>query len=691
MIYNLSLLKNKKLMKYFSLLKSENFFSLILFFIIIFKFYIVGTSFGSSDLTGLSHRYLFQYNSFDWNETGKNLLPYFPFVEIIYFYIGKIADFFSVNYVFIIKYISVAFEIFIAFLIVKFFENKKKDNININLLLILILLNPLSLYVNGFMGFFESIWIFFIILTVYLHEFRSDHNKFIFIPFFLALSVSIKPVALFFVFFFYYKNNYKKLFIFTFLLTFIFLQAPYLMANFGNEDLLLTKTKHIFTKFLIGHQQGQYGLSEIEKLIKEMFNLNFFYFFKLFKIIELLILFLIYYFCLISNKIKSYEFIYLILLAVLLLNDNLHTNYLYWILPFAMLLNYKKSLYFSILIIFVILNLETKENYQLLLFNFPNYFNFLSEVSYDNSSLAEINKYEHIIKILFFYLSLLFLFEKKTIMKINLNQISFEKLGKIFKDSFNFNEKLFPLKKFKLTKLYFFPLCLFIFYITQASFLVDIFKPQNDFDKNNVVIPNNLTIYDTHGNNLKFTTNFQSTKDKDYEIIYITGYYSSLQVNNKKVNSGFNILHFIHDKFPWEKDNNKFVFKKIKINEFLKDGHNNIMINSNIPHSYKSFGLIFFLLEDQKLIKSTEKLDWQVYLNKEKTNYYFEKIKENNYIKENFKLKKNYTSLSLNTKILKFNKIDKFWNLDPRVFLTLVLIFISVFCFVIQSLICKSK
>ena len=79
-------------------------------------------------------------------------------------------------------------------------------------------------------------------------EFKTNYNKYVLIPFFLALSVSIKPIALFFVFF-YYKNNYKKLFIFTFFLTFIILHIPYLLASFGNEQILFSKIERIFKNF----------------------------------------------------------------------------------------------------------------------------------------------------------------------------------------------------------------------------------------------------------------------------------------------------------------------------------------------------------------------------------------------------------------------------------------------------------
>ena len=113
-------------MKYISLSKSSNLVSVLLLSTIILKFYVVVVSFGSTDLTGLSQRYLFQYNSFNWFKSGEHLLPYFPFVEIIFFYSGKVAEFFSINYIFVLKYISVIFEISLAFLIIKFFEKKKK-------------------------------------------------------------------------------------------------------------------------------------------------------------------------------------------------------------------------------------------------------------------------------------------------------------------------------------------------------------------------------------------------------------------------------------------------------------------------------------------------------------------------------------------------------------------------------------
>ena len=186
--------------------------------------------------------------------------------------------------------------------------------------------------------------------------------------------------------------------------------------------------------------------------------------------------------------------------------------------------------------------------------------------------------------------------------------------------------KFFPVKKFRFTKFYFLPLFLFVFFIIQASTLLNIYKSQNIFDQNSIIMPKNLKIFNTHGNNLEFTTNFQKNKNKDYEIIYISGYFSSLEINNVKINSSFNILHFIYDKFTWQ-DQHRFPFKKIQISEFLKDGNNEITIYSNIPHSLESFWINIFLLEDQKLIKYTENFDWKIYFNNEKTNFHYEKLK----------------------------------------------------------------
>ena len=73
----------------------------------------------------------------------------------------------------------------------------------------------------------------------------------------------------------------------------------------------------------------------------------------------------------------------------------------------------------------------------------------------------------------------------------------------------------------------------------------------------------------SHGFKIKFSSNFSIDRNKDYEIIYLTGYFSTLKINNKLVQSGYNIVHKnLHD---W-KNYNQLLKEKISINEFLEVG-----------------------------------------------------------------------------------------------------------------------
>ena len=269
----------------------------------------------------------------------------------------------------------------------------------------------------------------------------------------------------------------------------------------------------------------------------------------------------IYYFCLVSNKIKSYEFIYLVFLAVLLLNDNLHENYLYWILPFAILINYKKAFYFSLFILFLIVELDMRKMNQLMLFNFPHYLHFFSELKFENLRSYNISFIPNLINILIFYSSLVIIFEKKILKKFNFGHSIKKKINLVLVNTFNFKEKFKLPKKNNLLKLYILPVFLIFFFIVQGKHLINVFKNTNTLEFENIQTPKNLQIFNTHGNNLRLSTNFKIQNNKNYEIIYISGYYSSVEINNKKAHSDFNIIHHFHDNFFW-KDRNSFKLKK---------------------------------------------------------------------------------------------------------------------------------
>ena len=72
-------------------------------------------------------------------------------------------------------------------------------------------------------------------------------------------------------------------------------------------------------------------------------------------------------------------------------------------------------------------------------------------------------------------------------------------------------------------------------------------------------------------------------------------------------------------------------------------------------------------------------------------NDFIEKLKKNNYIKENSKLLENYENFLTRTKILKYDKKENLINLDPRVFIILFFIFLSIICLILKFLITKFK
>ena len=112
------------------LYKGKKIFLSILFLIITLRIFLPYLSFSSTDLEGLSQKYLYIDNSINIYNISEvmNILPYFPFVINIYFLAGKTADLININYVFIIKYIALSFEFLIAFLIIKFYQKVYSSN-----------------------------------------------------------------------------------------------------------------------------------------------------------------------------------------------------------------------------------------------------------------------------------------------------------------------------------------------------------------------------------------------------------------------------------------------------------------------------------------------------------------------------------------------------------------------------------
>ena len=370
--------------KIFKIINENKLVFLLLLSAIIFRLFIPYISFASTDLSNLMNKYLYLKNGIDINDIPNITIPVprFPFVINLFYISGVISDYINLNIAFFTKYLAVIFEFALAALILKIYllktdlKNNKKFCF---FFLILIITNPLSIYINSFLGFFETLWIFFLLLTVYIFEFEKQNIKSFYIPIFLAISISIKPVSIIFLLYFFYKSSTKSSFLLLFLISFLFLNSYFVTGAINNPLKIYNLFDTVASALLIGSQTGEFGMSEIEKFYLILNGNYSFIIFKLIKFFELILYAYVYIKLINSNRIKSYEFIFIIFYMTIIFNDNLHANYLYWLIPFGYILNYKKITIFSLIVCLLVLENDTKSNSQILIFNYLNNFDFFQE------------------------------------------------------------------------------------------------------------------------------------------------------------------------------------------------------------------------------------------------------------------------------------------------------------------------
>ena len=659
-----------------------------LFLILLLRISLPYISFSSSDLEGLSIKYLYIYNSINIYDIKEQMLPlpYFPFVLNIYLFAGKIGDFINLNYVFILKYIALFFEFLVAGAIIAFYRKEDLDLKKSLIIASIFLINPLTIYITSFWGFFETSWIFFLLLTIYIYEFEDKNTQNIYIPIFLAISIAIKPISLFFLFYFYYKNSSKILFLFIFALTSIILNIFFIIGNLNSLTEIFELFKNIFFKFSIGTQNGEFGISEIEKLYNNHFDNYSYIIFKIIKLIELVFISFVYFFSLNTNKIKSYEFIFSVFFIVFLLNDNLHANYLYWIIPFSFLINFKKAIYAGILITIVCFSSTNIYIYNYNIFNFLSSFSFLEGFTSDLKFKNYSDK-QFIFNILIYYSALLFLFDKKIFKKMVLTNNNYLKIiKKILLKTFEFkkiNRRDFKidLSQHKFNIYLYFILALTIFQLLELKNITE--SKNKNFDK--LLHPPSLLLHETHGQRIEYITYLKLDKVKNLELSVASGYFSTVYINNEKVSSSSNILNYIWNRHFHERSEKKiFPLKKIKIKNKLKIGNNQIKVVSNTPHSLKEkFGLILFLFNEGSIFKSTEDFSWQIKFNEKKVSYIIEDNVTNNfYYQENNNILDNYLSLGPEVKILNYNALNGNREITSRnfmIFIFFIIFIINIF------------
>ena len=678
--------------KIYKLIEENKTILIFLSFAISLRFFLPYMSFASGDISNLMNKYLYLKNGIDFNNLPEITLaiPRFPFVINLFKVSGDLSNYLNLNIAFITKYTAILFEFFVSILVINIYQritNFKFSRKFYLLLFIIIIINPLSIYINSFLGFYETLWIFFLLLVVYIFEFENQKAKVVYIPIFLALSTSIQPVALIFTPYFYFKNNHKINFIFLFSISFLILNSYFIFSAIKNPILFLNLIETITYAMAVGTQMGEFGMSEIEKLYNLLIGSQSFIAFKLIKFLELIIYGFVYIKLINSKKIKSYEFIFTIFLVTILFNDNLHANYLYWILPFGFIINWRKTLFFSVIICFLVLESETRNTNQLLIFNFLESFSFIQEGNQFENRIYALPQV--LINVILFYTAVAVLFEKKILKEIVETKLN---IKKILIEFFKFKKvKIISINIYKYSLV----LIIFIFVISLNFKSLSNIVLENSQNFENLNEPPAIKNFNSHGTNYEYKSSFNLKNISDiYEIIALSGYQSSIEINGIEVWSGKSILQFTDHRYKHLLKLKQYPLERIKINKYLLSGNNEIKIFSNKPHSIKNFGLAFLLLKNDIKFKTTNDLIWITKKNNDKISYKLQQIKENKYFIEYPNLFDSILEIDKNIKILKLRNVSKNVLVDPKIFLVyifMVIILINLLSFAVLSKSIKVK
>ena len=188
--------------KYFKFEKYPHYnFYFILSLAFIVRIALSFVNFGGDDAINAADLYSFIYNKYDYYTLyHKNSPPpYLPFSIFIYFILGKTADFINIHFVSIAKLQATFFDLCIGILI--YFYIKKINKNKARIIFLIYAFNPLTLFITSQLGFNDSMVIFLLLLCCYLSD-NYKNNNFL-IPFFLTLSLCIKPFT--FIFFPYFN------------------------------------------------------------------------------------------------------------------------------------------------------------------------------------------------------------------------------------------------------------------------------------------------------------------------------------------------------------------------------------------------------------------------------------------------------------------------------------------------------
>ena len=90
--------------------------------------------------------------------------------------------------------------------------------------------------------------------------------------------------------------------------------------------------------------------------------------------------------------------------------------------------------------------------------------------------------------------------------------------------------------------------------------------------------------------------------------------------------------------------------------EFLKSGLNNVIIFSNKPHSYESFGLLFNMYKNGILENQVSDFKWKIKKNNTDIYYNVKDLNKNQIFKLNEKKFEQYTNKFKFSKVLEYKE-----------------------------------
>lgn len=289
----------------------------LLFLLFLYRSYFSFLFYGGSDATNVnSFSLLFEYGVDVYSLSSH--WPYFPLANSFLIFCNIVASNFKIEPIQIYRFITTIFDFFTS-CIIFFYWNKTYSVTKSLIISSLYLINPLSIIIVTILGFNESIFIYFLILSLIL--LKDGKNNYLSILF-LSISISIKPISLILIpyYFFKSKNSIYALLLLTISLFFINFYYFYEFGFLNFYNLL----SDILYKFIYGTQISGLGISFFNYIID----------FKILKLVTIVGILLSLSLYVDNLYINKFYFISIIFISLIIFRYNAHPQYFLWSIPF---------------------------------------------------------------------------------------------------------------------------------------------------------------------------------------------------------------------------------------------------------------------------------------------------------------------------------------------------------------------